>query len=314
MVVTAREIEICSFEDDHITGASEVLERSHRAHLIDEPLLAHDVDFELLVRKELEDATGAVALSDGIVVGYLLGRHSSGQIGPHVWSTSAGHAADDHDFIPDLYAWAATRWVDEGLTRHFVFSAADREHVEPWFRLGFGASAIHAVRPIPGWAIHRGPREVHVRLSRPEDLDEIVPLARELPLHLQASPSFSELAVVSEDEVRDEWRDTWERREYTHFVAELDGPIVGQLLLYRRPTGELRIPPNSIDLGNASSMPGLRGVGIGRALTSAAIEWANEQGFAAMTTDWRATNLLAARLWPRLDFRPKFMRLYRSIP
>ena len=77
--------------------------------------------------------------------------------------------------------------------------------------------------------------EVEVRLSRAEDLHQIAALARELPIHLQASPSFSELAVESEEALRDEWRDTWERGEYTHFVAELGGRIVGQLLTLSPP-------------------------------------------------------------------------------
>ena len=33
-----------------------------------------------------------------------------------------------------------------------------------------------------------------------------------------------------------------------------------------------------------------------------------------MTTDWRMTNLLASRYWPRRGFRETFLRLYRSIP
>jgi hypothetical protein len=33
-----------------------------------------------------------------------------------------------------------------------------------------------------------------------------------------------------------------------------------------------------------------------------------------MLTDWRVTNLLASRFWPRRGFRTTFLRLYRSIP
>jgi hypothetical protein len=33
-----------------------------------------------------------------------------------------------------------------------------------------------------------------------------------------------------------------------------------------------------------------------------------------MVTDWRVTNLLASRFWPRRGFRTSFVRLYRSIP
>jgi hypothetical protein len=33
-----------------------------------------------------------------------------------------------------------------------------------------------------------------------------------------------------------------------------------------------------------------------------------------MVTDWRVTNLLASRFWPRRGFRASVLRLYRSIP
>ena len=33
-----------------------------------------------------------------------------------------------------------------------------------------------------------------------------------------------------------------------------------------------------------------------------------------MGTDWRVTNLLASRFWPRRGFRTTFLRLYRHIP
>jgi len=303
-----------AFEDVHVPGAADVLRRRHRRHVEHEPLLAHDPDFELLINREREGASGVVAVDGDTVVGYLLGRNTSGRLGPHVWSTSAGHAADDPDLVVELYTEAASIWVDLGLSRHFVFAPADREHVEPWFRLGFGASAFQAVRPVDAPSGSQGEHDVAVRLSTPADLPEIAALARLLPLHLKASPSFSEVAIDSEAATADDWRDTWERSEFTHFVAELGGRVAGQLLLYRRPTGDLRVPANSIDLASATTTPALRSLGIGRALTTAALSWASAQGISAMTTDWRATNVLAARFWPHRGFRPTFLRLYRSIP
>ena len=50
------------------------------------------------------------------------------------------------------------------------------------------------------------------------------------------------------------------------------------------------------------------------ALTEHALGWAHEHGYEAMITDWRMTNLLASRFWPRRGFRETFLRLYRSIP
>jgi hypothetical protein len=49
-------------------------------------------------------------------------------------------------------------------------------------------------------------------------------------------------------------------------------------------------------------------------MTAHVLAWAKANGFASMTTDWRMTNLMAARFWPRRGFREAFIRLYRSIP
>jgi GNAT superfamily N-acetyltransferase len=112
----------------------------------------------------------------------------------------------------------------------------------------------------------------------------------------------------------EEWADTWREAEtYRHFVAERDGQIVGHILLYRRPP-DLRVPADSIDLAQASTRPPERGSGVGVALTHHVIRWAHDHGYPTMITDWRMTNLLASRFWPKRGFRASFLRLYRSIP
>jgi hypothetical protein len=58
----------------------------------------------------------------------------------------------------------------------------------------------------------------------------------------------------------------------------------------------------------------VRGSGAGVALTHASFAWAKERGYETMVTDWRVTNLLSSRFWPKRGFRPTFFRLYRSIP
>ena len=83
--------------------------------------------------------------------------------------------------------------------------------------------------------------------------------------------------------------------------------------VYRRPP-DLRVPVDSIDLADASTSPVERGSGVGLALTHHVLGWAHERGYATTTIDWRMTNLLASRFWPRRGFRETFLRLYRSIP
>ena len=73
-------------------------------------------------------------------------------------------------------------------------------------------------------------------------------------------------------------------------------------------------PPGAALLGWAATLPGVRGSGAGLALTDGTFAWARERGHATIVTDWRVTNLLAARFWPARGFRPTFLRLYRAIP
>jgi GNAT superfamily N-acetyltransferase len=301
------------FSSEHLDGAAVLLSERHAAHRKIVPLLPLVDDFRALIESEwdAEGAGGAVAVADGDVVGYLVGRRRDDAIGPYIWTHVAGHATREPEHTRDLYAVAADRWVEEGVTRHFVFVPATRELVEPWFRLSFGASAVLAMRETgPDHAPDSG---ITVRLSTPADLDPVAVLDRMLYEHLQHPPSFSGLPLPEPAEFVDEWHNLWEEKEHTHFVAEQDGRIVGHALLYRRPA-DLRVPANSIDLADCLTEPGVRGSGVGLALTAHVLTWAHENGYPTMTTDWRMTNLLASRYWPRRGFRETFLRLYRSIP
>ena len=74
------------------------------------------------------------------------------------------------------------------------------------------------------------------------------------------------------------------------------------------------LPEHACYLAFAATLPEARGSGMGLALTDAGLAWAAGQGYRAMVTDWRVTNLLASRFWPNRGFRSSVLRLYRSIP
>jgi GNAT superfamily N-acetyltransferase len=155
--------------------------------------------------------------------------------------------------------------------------------------------------------------DVAIRPGTPDDFDDAARLELEMGESMRPAPSFSNMPLQTHEEVLAEWREDGDSDKYELFVAEREGRIVGHSLLYRRPP-DLRVPKNSIDLGQASTEPEARGTGVGRALTAYVIRWAYEHGYPVMTTDWRMTNLWASRFWPKRGFRPTFLRLYRSIP
>ena len=104
-------------------------------------------------------------------------------------------------------------------------------------------------------------------------------LERAFSEHLRSAPSFSARGVAADEDVEAEWAGTWDDPTFTHFVATKDERVVGHVLLYRRPAGDLRIPDDNIDLALATTHPDVRGSGVGRALTAHALHWAHEAGF-----------------------------------
>ncbi len=226
----------------------------------------------------------------------------------------ASHAIEgDREAARDLYAAAAQRWADEGYTTHAVYVPSyDSELVDAWFRLSFGASSAMAMR-------ETGPPEepfdagAEIRPGTPGDFEHAARLELAMAESMQPSPSFSGTTLPPYDEALAEWHEDADDDVYKLFVAERDGQVLGHILLYRRPP-DLRVPPESIDLAQASTYPEARGSGVGRALTSYVIRWAYDNGYPVMTTDWRFPNLLASRFWPKRGFRTTFLRLNRSIP
>ncbi|MDX6507657.1 MAG: hypothetical protein QOG06_2301 [Gaiellaceae bacterium] len=309
-------LEVVPFSDEHLDAAAGLLSARHARHRAAEPLLPRQRDFAAELEREwrAEGASGAFASRGGKAVAYLIAapRPIPGGLS---WTRAgvAGLAIDgDPEPMRDVYAAAAQRWVDEGQLRHAVFvPASDPELVDAWFRLSFGASAVLAARETAGEESFAG--DVEIRRGSPDDYEEAARLELAMSAAMQPGPSFSGIPLQTQEEVVAEWRDDPNIDQYELFVAERDGRVVGHFLLYRRPP-DLRVPDGSIDLAQASTEAEARGTGVGRALTAHVLQWANENSYPVMTTDWRMTNLWASRFWPKRGFRPSFVRLYRALP
>ena len=64
---------------------------------------------------------------------------------------------------------------------------------------------------------------------------------------------------------------------------------------------------------DAASGAVLRQTPVHQNVTRETLRWAHEHGYRSMTTDWRASNLLSSRFWPRRGFRPQYLRLSRVV-
>ena len=308
-------LELRPFSDEHLAAAGALLAERHRRHRLAEPALPErfDPEEEVAAAWHRDDASGAVALRDGELVGYLVGAPRDASWGENVWVEVAGQAVAESEIVRDLYGEAAVRWVDEGRTRHYAIAPNDSELLDAWARLSFGrqhAFGISEVRAEP-WPDG-------VRLAEPRDVDALLALAPKLGGHQARSPVFSDMREEDADELRAELEQEIASAEIGSLVAEVGGRVVGNfgVVPVERSSAHagLARPPGACLLSFAITDPEVRGSGTGLALTSACFAWAHEAGYATMVTDWRVTNLLSSRFWPARGFRTTFVRLYRSIP
>jgi GNAT superfamily N-acetyltransferase len=313
-------LEVLPLEDDQLDAAAALLADRHQRHRQAEALLPKVDDFKAQLQRELEPdgAVGVVAMRGDEIVAYVVGRLERdpqlGDVRAIVDLAGCAAAAGEAEAVRDLYAALAARWIAAGATRHLaLIPASDEALTDPWLRLAFGVQYIWAVRETA--VMKPIDANVRIRPGTPDDLELVAKLDRTLYEHHAQSPSFSGLTIPTDDEFQADWSDLWDDGElHTHFVAERDGIGIGHAVLYRRPTGDLRVPDDNIDLSHAATLPSARRTGVSVALMAHALTWAHEQGFRSMTTDWRSVNLLSSRHWPRLGFRPTYYRLYRAVP
>ena len=316
-------LEIRPFSDEFLAPAGELLAARHRTHRVAEPLLpvryedpaAAQAEVEALLA--LDGASGAIALRDGRVVGYLLGTRKSDEIwGANVWVELAGHAVEEPEDLRDLYAAAAQGWVesDERPRHYALVPATDRALVEAWSRVGFGQQHAAGILPVPEGGWPEG-----TRLAAETDVDALLDLDPLLSDLQEQSPVFARgLVKETREELRAEILEDLAKEEIGDLVVERDGQIVGLFHIvpveHSSVHSGLARPDRAALISWAATRPDVRGSGAGLALTEAGFAWARERGHQTMVADWRVTNLLASRFWPARGFRPTFLRLYRHIP
>ena len=162
------------------------------------------------------------------------------------------------------------------------------------------------------------PDGFEIRGPRADEIERLIDIDLALPEHQQRSPVFGGIAAADSRAVACRVAAHAGRREERILIGAFEGQAVacwthcaGRAFSEHR--GPAR-PDLCCYLGFASTLPEFRGTGIGVALTDAAFAWQLARGTHAMVTDWRVTNLLSSRFWPRRGFRISFLRLYRSIP
>jgi GNAT superfamily N-acetyltransferase len=310
------------FADEHLAAAAVLLADRHARQRLVEPLLSAVFEDPEAARGPLEaawraeGASGAAALEGDRLVGYVIGAPRPGSAwGPNVWVEASGHAASEPETIRDLYARAATAWVEAGATSHYALvPATDPGLLDAWLRLAFGQQQGLGIREVPEEPAATGP--ARVRLGTADDVDEIVQLDI-LGEYQATSPTFARHVEQDPETVREELLEELEDRRAATLVAELDGRMVGIATVAPVEysglhTGVAR-PDDACILGYAATAPEVRGSGAGLALTEGVFAWARANGYTTVVVDWRVPNLLSSRFWPARGFRTSFLRLHRTV-
>jgi GNAT superfamily N-acetyltransferase len=207
--------------------------------------------------------------------------------------------------------------VQRDLSAHYVLVPAhDAALVDAWFRLGFGLQHVHGICELPEQP-STPPAHLTVRAARREDIPVLAELDLALPAHQATGPTWSAGLVPTLEEAVADWEESFDDEGYGYLVAEHEGRVVGAAvgcaLEASSSHSSLTRPDHAGFLGFAAVLPEARGLGAGRALGEATFDWMRDAGFTSAVTDWRATNLLSSRTWPRLGYRPSFLRLHRHL-
>lgn len=155
-----------------------------------------------------------------------------------------------------------------------------------------------------------------VRRATPDDLDAIVDIYLASARHHAALEPRTYRVPAIED-VRERFGRMLAESdpEDAHFVAEVDGRVVGAADAFRGAAGgpgSMRRPTRRAEVG-IGVLDGWRGRGVGRALIAAAEAWARDEGLEILVLEVAAENEGASRLYDRLGYRPVSHELAKLI-
>lgn len=321
-------VEFIPFQDHHLPAAANLLAARHRQDRLRLPALPARFEAPAAALKAVESAwrkpgaNGIAAYRQGQLTGYLLGSPVIDTLrGRTAWVFPAGHALEpmvDLDLYRDLYAAAAPAWLAAGCFDHYVMApAAAPALLMIWMSLGFGHEQAYALRPLT--EVDRFPtvlpEGVTIRRATKLDQEMLQAVAPLIGQHQAQAPAWAPITPEFMAEIRAGYGEMAGDEEAVVWLAVQGEQLLGfQAYFPVEPAvDDLLAPEGCIELKVAATAPAARGMGIGKALTEYGLADARAQGYTLCLTDWRVTNLLSSRFWPRRGFQPVAYRLARHV-
>jgi GNAT superfamily N-acetyltransferase len=316
-------VSILPFANAHVDAAVSLLAARYIVHRKLEPRLPPAYEEAASCRRLIETvfsgpSSGVVAVRDGEVVGYMLGRFGIwalrryAELRPHCHALADG---EDAELYREMYASVAPRWFKSGHFAHSAMAmACDKTAIEAFFSLGFGQSGFHCWRdlsPVGGTEA-----EVVIRRAGVEDHETVVQLQLGLGRYNAGSAIFRPFIMPAPDEM-ERWatrlKENLTKEDHAYWLAYVDGEAVALMTFVQPERDDLTTPENSIYLGIGFVEEGTRLGGIGTAMVNRGLAWAREQGHEHCTVGFFSTNLIGARFWRDNGFKPLVVNLERMV-
>jgi GNAT superfamily N-acetyltransferase len=311
-------LEIVPLHDEHLEDAAALVTTGYRALRERVPSLPsryEDVSSILPLLRDLAgQAPGVVAMRDGRLAGFLLGMVLPEFRGKRsIYSPEWANAVDGEDggeTYREMYARLSVRWVADGCFTHLsTLLAHDRQAMDAWHWLGFGLTAVDAVRDL---TLAQGAiANVEFHRAGLEDIEEAMMLDQALERHLAAAPVF----LLEEEERGSEFHQQWlANSANVLWLAYRDGEVVAGMGLepFNLEACYIIRDEKTISITSAFTKESERNKGIATALLNRSLDWARSVGYERCAVDFEPQNIPAARFWLR-HFQPVCYSLIRQV-
>jgi GNAT superfamily N-acetyltransferase len=321
-------IQIVPFQKEHLAAAADLLAQRHRRERRSISELPDRFEDSTVAARAIraalarDRAHGYVALDNGRLVAYLIGDMVIDSVwGRSGWVRLPGCAYDpnaDIEAVRDLYTALGGSWVDQGVFSHVaLIPSSDPNLTQAWFSLAFGIEQVHALLDLTAIdpEVPTAPGAIDIRQAGPDDRHHLAAMSDVIWRTQIEAPVWGAMMPEEVSEVEDGWAGLVDDEDVIAWLAMRDEQPVGVQIYWpaEATDGNMLIAEKCIHLGVAGTRPSARCQGIGVALTAHGLAQAAAAGYRFCETDWRSTNLLSSRFWPRRGFRPAVYRLARRV-
>ena len=314
----SRPFEITGLTDRHLPEAAELFAAGYRVlrrRVASMPARHESVGSVLPKLQALAaKAPGVVAIRDGHVAGFLLGKVLPEFRGKRaVYSPEWAHAAAPEgrrDIYRAMYAHVARRWVDDGCLAHLITTLADQQEVlDGFFRLGFGMIGVDAMRDVT--PIAGSVADVEIRQAGAGDTDAVLRLVHALEDHIAASPVYK---CCTNKTTRETVRERLDGSEHAIWLALIDGVPAACVDMQSPKASALYViaDETTANITKAFTDVRCRGRGIATALLSHILTWARSRGFERCAVGFEPQNIPGSRFWLR-HFQPVCCSMIRHV-